>query len=123
MDSSQQIAGARKADRPRHERYSSQMRSSHHERGVVVLRVSEVGEGVAYQREELWELWVSWPQELTRRVSSAAQTPWPRKKARRGRILPPARTAQPPGVHLAHVAHADEADSKVFSARERRRRR
>lgn len=36
MESPQQQTGARMADQPRHERYSSQMRSSHHaERGVA----------------------------------------------------------------------------------------
>ena len=64
----------------------------------------------------------------TMMVDSWMPPGWPQhsgreRKARGGQILPPTRTAQPPGVHLAHVAHADEADGKVLGAREGRRRR
>lgn len=88
----------RKAIRLRHVRYSSQMHSSHH---------NGEGKGVAEEEKEC---------VLTR--NGGCERPFC-QLVDRGRVcrLPPSSGAQPPGVHLAHVAHANEANREVFHPR------
>jgi len=99
-------AGSQNGKPGRHERCSSQMHSSHHCGGRRETVLGEAGRRGRRRKGGSCDL-----------LCNAAYRTHPTDQESRVAYLPPSSGAQSPGVHLAHISHANKADNEVIHPR------